>query len=205
MSKLKEIYICSSCGANSSQWKGQCAQCGQWNTLKASVVNNKVSKSVQRASALSGMPRLEDAPDIIDQSFSTGVEALDRVLGQGLVPGGAILIGGEPGVGKSTLLLQLAGAVAAAGHATLYLSGEESLGQIKARADRLGVLNEKLYSISTNRIEDIMPFLQGEGRPRLLIADSVQTLGSDLADGLPGNVTQVKTVAAELMDVCKKK
>ncbi len=148
--------------------------------------------------------RLEDAPDIISHAFSTGVEAMDRVLGNGLVPGAAILIGGEPGIGKSTLLLQLAGAVAAAGHKVVYMSGEESLGQIKARAERLGVLHENLMAISTNQIDDLLPALESPSAPSLLIADSVQTLASSNAEGLPGNVSQVRAVAAELMECCKR-
>lgn len=205
MAKAREVYICSACGGQSSQWKGQCSSCGEWNTLAAKVVQ---SAKPGRGKAIMAGPqsllRLGDAPDIMGQSFSTGVEALDRVLGQGLVPGAAILIGGEPGIGKSTLLLQLAGAVAASGRKVVYMSGEESLGQIKSRAERLGVLDENLLALATNQIEDILPALEGPDAPKLLVADSVQTLGSASAEGLPGNISQVRTVATELMEACKK-
>lgn len=208
MAKTREIYICSSCGGQSSQWKGQCSSCGEWNTLEARTVQpDKAGKAARRGigpALPQNLLRLGDAPDIISQSFSTGVEALDRVLGQGLVPGAAVLIGGEPGIGKSTLLLQLAGAVAASGRKVVYMSGEESLGQIKSRAERLGVLNENLLALSTNQIDDILPYLDGNDAPKLLVADSVQTLGSAGAEGLPGNISQVRTVATELMEACKK-
>jgi DNA repair protein RadA/Sms len=148
--------------------------------------------------------RLSDARDVVSAAFSTGMQALDRVLGNGLVPGAAILVGGEPGIGKSTLLLQLAGAVAHSGHKVAYLSGEESLGQIKARAERLKVLHENLLALSSNHIDDILPHLEGSAAPNLLIVDSVQTLSSSRAEGLPGNVSQIRAVAGELMESCKK-
>lgn len=207
MAKVREIYVCASCGGQASQWKGQCSICGEWNTLEAKTVQPAKSGGAGRRSGFAGpqnLLRLGDAPDIVSQSFSTGVGALDRVLGQGLVPGAAILIGGEPGIGKSTLLLQLAGAVAASGRTVVYLSGEESLGQIKSRAERLGVLHENLLALSSNQIDDILPGLEGPGAPSLLVADSVQTLASASAEGLPGNISQVRSVASELMEACKK-
>jgi len=135
------------------------------------------------------------------QAYGSGMDALDRVLGQGLVPGAALLMGGEPGIGKSTLLLQLAGAVAAAGRMVVYASGEESLPQIKARAERLAVLHDKLHAIATSKLEDVLACL--DDSPALLIVDSVQTLSSSEAEGLPGNVSQVRAVACELVERCK--
>ncbi|MDR2892835.1 MAG: DNA repair protein RadA [Deltaproteobacteria bacterium] len=215
MAKPREIYICSDCGHQSAQWKGQCGGCGAWNSLEATMPRPAAKAGFSGLPGAPGGPqslsRLSEAPDIIADSFSTGIQALDRVLGSGLVPGAAILIGGEPGIGKSTLLLQLAGAVAASGRKTIYLSGEESLGQIKARAERLGVLHENLLALASNQIDDILPIIESAGKahakndaPKLLIADSVQTLCSSRADGLPGNVSQVRAVAAELMEACKR-
>jgi DNA repair protein RadA/Sms len=135
---------------------------------------------------------------------STGLEALDRILGRGLEPGAAILVGGEPGIGKSTLLLQVAGRVAAAGHGAIYLSGEESLAQIRARADRLGILHDSLYALATSQVEDVFPALEDSSPPVLLIVDSVQTLTSSKAEGLSGNTVQVRAVATELVGRCKK-
>ena len=113
-------------------------------------------------------------------------------------------MGGEPGIGKSTLLLQMAGAVAASGKLVLYASGEESLPQIKDRANRLGMLHDNLLALSTSRVEDVLPLLEGDGAPDLLIVDSVQTFTSESAEGLPGNVSQVRAVATEIVDACKR-
>jgi DNA repair protein RadA/Sms len=132
------------------------------------------------------------------------MEAFDRILGKGLVPGAAILVGGEPGIGKSTLLLQIAGSVAASGRRTIYLSGEEALSQIRSRAERLELLHDNLYAMASSQVEDIFPLIEGENAPALLILDSVQTLTSSRAEGLPGNVSQVRAVATEVVERCKK-
>ena len=148
--------------------------------------------------------RLAEAEEFAGAVFSTGTAALDRVLGKGLVPGSAILVGGEPGIGKSTLLLQMAGAVAGSGRRAVYLSGEESLSQIRSRAERLGLLHDNLYALATSQVEDIFSLIEGEDAPALLILDSVQTLTSSRAEGLPGNVSQVRAVATEVVERCKK-
>jgi DNA repair protein RadA/Sms len=203
MAKVREVYVCSVCGGQSAQWKGQCSHCGEWNTLAAKEL--PAEKLTRRASlSPQGLRCLSEAEDVVSAAFTTGIGALDRILGKGLIPGAAILVGGEPGIGKSTLLLQLAGAVAVSGRKAAYLSGEESLGQIKARAERLQVLHENLLALSSGRIDDILPYLEGNDAPSLVIADSVQTLSSSRADGLPGNVGQVRAVAGELMEICKK-
>jgi DNA repair protein RadA/Sms len=206
MAKTREIYVCSACGGQSNQWKGRCSFCGAWNALSARKVKLAAGGGSDTASGKKQeLLPLGDARDVVPRAFSSGMGALDHALGHGFVPGAVILIGGEPGIGKSTLILQMAGAVAAAGHKTIYLSGEESLGQIKSRAERLGALNGNLLAISTNRVDDILPELDGGvSPPRLLVIDSVQTLVSSQAEGLPGNMNQVRTVTAELMEVCKK-
>ncbi len=135
--------------------------------------------------------------------FSTGIRELDRILGKGLTPGAALLIGGEPGIGKSTLLLQVAGAVAATGRSVLYLSGEESLGQLRDRAQRLGALHDTLLAVASSRAEDVLPLLEDQPPPDLLIVDSVQTLTSTRAEGLPGSVSQVRAVSTEFAERCR--
>ena len=160
------------------------------------------------ASADQSRPRiLRDVADGDHKPFTSGLAALDRVLGKGLVPGAAILVGGEPGIGKSTLLLQVAGSVAAQGRPVLYASGEESLPQIKARGERLGLLGPQLLALATSRVEDVVEALEnapvGE-RPGLLVVDSVQTLTSLEAEGLPGNVGQVRAVATTLQEACRR-
>lgn len=146
---------------------------------------------------------LRDVEDAGHAPYGSGLKALDRVLGKGLVPGAAILVGGEPGIGKSTLLLQVAGLVAAQGRRVLYASGEESLPQIKGRAERLGMLDHNLLAIATSRVEDVLEAANA-APPALLVVDSVQTLTSLEADGLPGNVSQVRAVATTLLEACRR-
>lgn len=205
MAKQREIYVCGACGAKSTQWRGQCASCSAWNTLEAvaSVPEKRTGTRRPVASATAITP-LQDAADSRAAVFSTGVEAMDRILGGGFAPGASILVGGEPGIGKSTLLLQLAGAVAASGKRAVYLSGEEALSQIRARAERLGVLHDTLTGIATSQIEDVFPALESADPPDLLIVDSVQTVSTSQAEGLPGNVSQVRAVATELAELCRK-
>lgn len=215
MAKVKETYICSNCKAESLQWKGQCPNCKEWNTLEAVTVK-KTNSPYKKTIKANKVIALQDVSLDNHESFGCGLKALDKILGSGLVPGSAILVGGEPGIGKSTLLLQLAGAVASRTyiendvcikaqkpHLVLYASGEESLPQIKARAERLDVLHENLLALATSRVQDIIDIVE-EASPDLLIVDSIQTLSSDMAEGLPGNVSQVKACATELVEVCKK-
>ena len=178
--------------------------CGEWNTLEA-VAESRPGPAV-RAGIGSGFATALPLAQVTDEAgavFSTGLEALDTVLGQGLVPGAALLVGGEPGIGKSTLLLQMAGQVAATGRRVLYVSGEESLSQIKARAERIKALHPTLFALATSQVESIFPLLEGGDCPALLILDSVQTLSSSQTEGLPGNVSQVRAVATELIECCK--
>lgn len=170
------------------------------------TVSKTAAQKQQRVQSLAvaAVP-LAEADSMATAVFSTGLEALDRVLGKGLVPGAAILVGGEPGIGKSTLLLQVAGSVAKTGKRTLYVSGEESLSQIKSRAERLDVLHDTLYAIATSQSDDVLALLEGPEPPELIVIDSVQTLTSSQAEGLPGNVSQVRAVATELVEQCKAK
>ncbi len=204
MAKLKETYVCTSCNARHSQWKGQCSQCQEWNTLE--LVALPVNRNLGLAPAGSGQAvrRLSEVSENEGRPFSSGMEALDRILGRGLTPGAAILVGGEPGIGKSTLLLQVAGSVSASGKKVLYFSGEESLSQIRGRAERLNVLNDNLLALAGSQVEDAFATLEGPNPPSLIIVDSVQTLASQRAEGLPGNVGQVRAVASELMERCKR-
>lgn len=215
MAKVKETYICSNCSAESLQWKGQCPNCKEWNTLELVTVK-KTDSPHKKTIKANKIIALQDVSLDNHESFGCGLKALDKILGNGLVPGSAILVGGEPGIGKSTLLLQLAGSVASGTcmennvciksqkpHVVLYASGEESLPQIKARAERLGVLHENLLALATSRVQDIIDIVE-EASPDLLIVDSIQTLSSDMAEGLPGNVSQVKACATELVEACKK-
>ena len=209
MAKAREVYRCTECGAQSPHWRGQCPGCQAWNTLVAEA--RPAAPKGRAPGAPAGdhaRPRiLRDVADRDHKPFTSGLAALDRVLGKGLVPGAAILVGGEPGIGKSTLLLQVAGAVAAEGRPVLYASGEESLPQIKARGERLDLLGPHLLAVATSRVEDVVDALEcapeGE-RPALVVVDSVQTLTSLEAEGLPGNVGQVRAVATTLQEACRR-
>jgi len=202
--KTKETYRCAACGAQSPRWQGQCPSCKEWNTLEAVTVSRKTSVPVGAAASQSSPQLLEDLESEHLGARPSGLPSLDHLLGKGLVPGAAILVGGEPGIGKSTLLLQLAGSQARLGHTAVYLSGEESLAQLKSRAGRLGLLGPGLMAMATNKVEDGLAVLEGPNPPELLIVDSVQTLASPLAEGIPGSVSQVRAVSSELVEKTKK-
>lgn len=201
MAKTKTVYLCQNCGADSAKWLGRCPSCGEWNTF----VEQRISKSPVRSS--SQEKRTMTAPQSIEQVSSEQVARIDlkngefnRVLGGGIVPGSMILIGGEPGIGKSTLALQVALQI---DKSTLYISGEESPQQIKLRADRLGkgsglckVLAETSLQAIINQIREI--------RPQLLIIDSIQTLFSEDLESAPGTVSQVRDCAARLLREAKE-
>lgn len=198
MAKQAEIWRCRECGAQSSRWLGQCPSCRAWNTLEGMRPS-----SPGRNVGGDGPVLLADVAEHGHTPYTSGLAALDRALGSGIVPGAAILVGGEPGIGKSTLLLQVAGNVAAEGRKVLYASGEEGLGQIRGRGERLGVLGPNLLAMSTNSVEEVVAALEKAG-VELLVVDSVQTMTSAAAEGLPGNVNQVRAVATTLVEACRK-
>lgn len=206
--KVRSAYACSLCGAQTPRWQGQCPQCKEWNTLQEApkpTPRQSTSPSISASAPVS----LANDDQAQAQAWSTGLPALDELLGSGLMPGSSVLLGGEPGIGKSTLLLQLAAQAAKSatsaksGQTVLYVSGEESLGQIKARALRLDALPPGLEALSTNRMEDVLAALMQSTPPRLIVVDSVQTMSSEEVDSLPGSVSQVRTVAMRLCEACK--
>ncbi|NMC50200.1 MAG: AAA family ATPase, partial [Desulfovibrio sp.] len=172
--KTRQRYVCSECGGVSLSWRGQCPRCGKWNTLSLQAVpsggKGAPADPDQRPASLAAHPDADGA------AAPTGLADLDRVLGGGLAPGGAILLGGEPGIGKSTLLLQLAGRLAASGRTPVYFSGEESLSQLKSRAERLHCLHDGLLAVSSTDASAAVALLSGPNPPGLLIVDSVQTM-----------------------------
>ncbi|WP_300156133.1 DNA repair protein RadA [Solidesulfovibrio sp.] len=200
--KAKRIFTCSDCGGVSPSWRGQCPRCGAWNTLVEGVAGR--GGKAGGAAVPSGAPiPLGEHPGEDFRPFPTGIEGLDRVLGGGLTPGGAVLLGGEPGIGKSTLLLQLAG-MAAAGRRVVYVSGEESLPQLKARAERLGVLHEGLLAAATTDAGAAVDVLGASPAPDLVIVDSVQTMHVAGIEGAAGSVSQVRSVAASCVEAAKR-
>jgi DNA repair protein RadA/Sms len=189
MAKAKTIYVCQACGTQHPKWQGQCSGCGVWDTL-VEEITTPVSSAVKAASSHT-------------LTFvSLQHQEWDRVCGGGLVPGSALLVGGDPGIGKSTLLLQLAANLAAK-HTTLYISGEESTNQIRLRAERLGIADANVALASSSHLEPVLTALK-EAQPTLVIIDSIQTLSSTLLDSAPGTVAQVRLCAHELVKAAKK-
>ncbi len=204
MVKSSSMYLCQACGAIHRKWSGQCSECGEWNTLVEERVEQapKAMKRDQKGTELSfsaaservEMPRL-----------NTGIDELDRVLGGGLVPGSVTLIGGDPGIGKSTLLLQLVAALTQGGAKTAYISGEESVAQIQMRAERLGVASEGLAIAAANAIRDIAGALEKPGAAEVAVIDSIQTMFVDSVESAPGTVSQVRASSNELVKLAKKR
>jgi DNA repair protein RadA/Sms len=207
MAKLLKTYVCQSCGSASSKWQGQCADCGSWNTM-VEEAQTAATPFAQKHHLQKGGRKLSleplDAETALPQRLSTGIGELDRALGGGLVPGSATLIGGDPGIGKSTLLLQAAGRIAAAGQAVVYVSGEEAADQVRLRAQRLGLGKAPVRLAAATSVRDILTTLGEAAAPRLLIIDSIQTMHSDLLEGAPGTVSQVRASAQELIRYAKE-
>jgi DNA repair protein RadA/Sms len=202
MAKAKTTHICTECGGQSAKWQGQCPNCGGWNTLVESVVE---SAPAQRFNALAGDNALQPLSAIQPREqprIITGMEEFDRVLGGGLVPGGVVLIGGDPGIGKSTLLLQALARLAGF-HPVLYVSGEESAEQVALRANRLQLDAGGLLLLTEIHLEKIVAALK-ERTPRVAVIDSIQTLYSDVLQSAPGSVAQVRECAAQLTRLAKR-
>lgn len=205
MAKPKRRYICQACGSVSFRWQGQCADCGEWNTLAeeapATVFSAKHDlSSGGRAIAFEAL----DAPGEVLKRRTTGLAEFDRALGGGLVPGSAVLMGGDPGIGKSTLLLQAAAKIALSGGNAVYISGEEAAGQVRMRADRLGLANAPIALAAATSVRDILTSLATMPPPALLVIDSIQTMHSDQIEGAPGTVSQVRASAFELIRYAKE-
>ncbi len=199
MAKAKTVYVCSECGGYATKWQGQCAHCNAWNTLVESIERPASPASVHRFSALAQPSEVQPLSQVEAQELqrlTTGIGEFDRVLGGGLVPGGVVLIGGDPGIGKSTLLLQTLCRVGAA-HSALYVSGEESLQQIALRARRLGLDSHDVQLLSEIQLEKILAVL-AERKPEVAVIDSIQTVYSEALTSAPGSVAQVRECAAQL-------
>lgn len=210
--KLKTIYVCTECGAEHKKWAGQCPDCGAWNSIVEDVVEGGLEShfSAKNKSSVKSSGKdikfeclganIEHTPRV-----NVGIGELDRVLGGGLVDGSAILIGGDPGIGKSTLLLQTACALAKNSIETTYISGEESVNQIRIRAKRLGLENAPVKLASATSISDIIKSIDTKTPPKAVIIDSIQTVFASEVGSAPGTVSQVRTCANELINLAKNK
>ena len=203
MAKVKSIYSCTECGATSPKWQGQCPGCAQWNTLVESIAEK--TSSNHRFDSLAPTAKLQNLSQIEareEERIATGIGEFDRALGGGLVPGGVVLIGGDPGIGKSTLLLQ-ALAHLSVNEKVLYVSGEESGQQVALRARRLSLDTRRLELMAEINLERILATLQAE-MPTVAVIDSIQTLWSDQLSSAPGSVAQVRECAAQLTRLAKQ-
>ncbi|MFN0099606.1 MAG: DNA repair protein RadA [Gemmatimonadaceae bacterium] len=215
--KTKSVYRCTECGAESLRWAGRCDTCGEWNTLVEEMAAPKVTAAKGAAAArrragstafgdggsVAVTPRLRDVVGSETQRLATGIAEFDFVLGGGVVPGAMVLVGGEPGIGKSTILLQVAARLEAAGHASLYVSGEESPLQVKLRADRLAPEAGAVQLLGETNLETILATAAAV-RPAVMVVDSIQTVFTGDLEGAPGNVGQVRECAARLMRFAKE-
>jgi DNA repair protein RadA/Sms len=203
MAKAKTIYSCTECGGTSPKWQGQCPHCSAWNTLVESVAAPAPTRFASVAGARSTVRPLASVDARDTPRIATGVEEFDRVLGGGLVPGGVILLGGDPGIGKSTLLLQ-AGALLGAAHATLYVTGEESVEQVALRAQRLGLVNAPISMLAEVQLEAILAAIDAH-MPEFVVIDSIQTVYTEALNSAPGSVAQVRECAAQLTRMAKQR
>ena len=205
MAKTKTVFFCTACGNETPKWQGRCPACGAWNTMEEHIEKPAaVGKAKSAPVGLSRKPQRIRELDIGHEiRFSTGMGELDRVLGGGAVAGSLVLVGGAPGIGKSTLLLQICDSLCM-GRKVLYVSGEESERQLKLRAQRLGVAPEELYILSETRLSDILEAVE-QTKPDIVIADSIQTLYNEENESSPGSVSQVKDCTMALMQMSKSK
>ena len=208
MPKAKTAYVCADCGAEYPKWQGQCEACGAWNTLSEFVVQPAKAAGGARNAGYAGRsdaPRVQPLVAIANEAearHATTIGELDRVLGGGLVEGSVVLVGGDPGIGKSTLLLQTLGALGAS-LPGLYVTGEESLAQVAARGRRLGIALEPLRALAETCVERILEHAVNE-KPRVLVVDSIQTIWTELLTAAPGSVSQVRESAARLTRFAKE-
>ena len=196
----KSVYTCQSCGFQSPKWLGRCPDCGTWNSLLEESFSRSVTDHPwEEGPGRKSVPQpLQEVSSQDEKRHLIGIEELDRVLGGGVVPGSAVLVGGDPGIGKSTLILQVLDRLAGQGQKALYISGEESIQQIKMRGERLGAGQSQVLVVSETSLDAVFKILK-EFQPRFVAIDSIQTIYSGDMGSAPGSVSQVREVAGRLM------
>ena len=202
MAKTSTVFVCSDCGYESAKWLGKCPGCGQWNSFYEEKLEKNAQTGKKEKAKAAKPTLLSDVEKSESVRIQTGYKEVDRVLGGGLVKGSLVLLGGEPGIGKSTLILQLCNKLASDGK-VLYVSGEESAEQIKLRSDRLGIKNDGILFFGETDIDTIEGAIE-EAEPKLVIVDSIQTMYSDELSAAPGSVSQVREITARIMKMCKQ-
>ena len=203
-SKLTTVFYCSQCGHESSKWMGQCPACKEWNTfVEETVSRSKNSDSLSAGTREKGSPeRISEITLTEEERILTGIEELDRVLGGGIVPGSLVLVGGDPGIGKSTLLLQVCKCLSDHSRDVLYVSGEESVRQIRMRAERIGSFTDRLLVYASNDLAAIEESIR-KHKPKVVVIDSIQTMYSEEISSAPGSVSQVRESTNVLMQIAK--
>ncbi len=203
MTKLKTAFRCSECGAEHAKWGGKCEVCGEWNTIVEEPAAARAPARRSTPGTARPAARLRDVSAADTARWRTGLDEFDFVLGGGIVPGSMVLVGGEPGIGKSTLLLQMAARLEERGRPALYVSGEESPAQVRLRADRLGASAGDVRLVSETNLENVLATASAADRGGVLVVDSIQTVYTSDLEGAPGNVGQVRECAARLMRFAK--
>ncbi len=204
MAKIKTTYVCSNCGSVSAKWLGKCPDCNEWNTFTEQLVQKSSSKAKLNVSPTTSVVELSQVEGLETTRFSTGINELDNVLGGGIVKGSVVLIGGEPGIGKSTVMLQVAGILTKREQHVLYVSGEESPGQIKLRADRLKLDTKGMTLLASTSLDDVI-HASSNGEYAYIVIDSIQTIVSDEIEASSGTVSQVRHVTYRLVELAKSK
>lgn len=203
MSKTKTSFFCQNCGTQFSQWMGQCKACGEWNTIVEEIIDKGEEKKSWKSidSKKNSIQNIKDVSEVGEIRIDTLNEELNRVLGGGIVNGSVVLIGGEPGIGKSTLMLQVALRLPSV--KVLYVSGEESASQIKLRAERIGIQSEQCFILTETNTQKIFKHAQ-EIRPELIVIDSIQTLHTQFVESSPGSISQIRETTSELIKYAKE-
>ena len=206
MAKSKSSFVCQNCGAVTQRWQGKCESCGEWNTIVEEAVSAGIGAAIARNGLAGRAFALEDLTGAAraEARIVTGIAELDRVAGGGCVPGSVALIGGEPGIGKSTLLIQACAASARKGGRVVYISGEESTSQVRLRAGRLGLSQAPVQLAAQTGVEDIIATLTSGDKPKLVVIDSIQTMWSGAIESAPGTVSQVRGSAQALIRFAKQ-
>lgn len=203
MAKVRTKFVCNECGSESPKWMGKCPECGQWNTLVEEVEQKESQVKQRLMGALSKPESLLEITDNIEERLSTGNSELNRVLGGGIVKGSLVLVGGDPGIGKSTLLLQIANNIGNKGRRVLYVSGEESTAQIKLRAFRMDIRSGNIFLVSENNTQNVDIYVK-DMKPDILVVDSIQTMYNPEISSAPGSVSQVREATQGLMKIAKQ-
>lgn len=203
MAKVKTKFVCSECGGESPKWMGKCPECGQWNTLVEEVEQKENHAQQRLVGVLSKPESLSDISDDVEERLSTGSSELDRVMGGGIVKGSLVLVGGDPGIGKSTLLLQISNNLGNKGLRVLYISGEESAAQIKLRASRMDIRSGNIFLVSETNTQSVDLHVRNV-KPDILIVDSIQTMYNSNISSAPGSVSQVREATLGFMKIAKQ-